>query len=369
MRNILFRDDNSLVGSYWYKLPKKLFVIPFILSFVGLLAIYSLIGSEYSLILLIKHFSYLIISISILIFITFLSVNDLRRILNLLSVLFILLLFMVPLLGYEIKGATRWINLNFFSIQPSEILKGPLICMFSWFFYLYTKTNKKHYIFINLMLLTIVVILLLLQPDIGTLFIYLSSFSLILILYLRKIRHIFLLGILGLIFLIVAYFSFEHVNLRIDNFIFSENKNIQISKSLSAIKEGGLFGVGLGEGQLKYSIPESHNDFIFAILIEEFGILFGSFIALLYPIFFIISKKTSNTCSNLFIQNTIFTLCFILCLQAFVNIGSSIDLIPPTGMTLPFISYGGSSMLSYALIFGTVICFSKNEESSYNYSS
>ena len=208
----------------------------------------------------------------------------------------------------------------------------------------------------------IIVILLLLQPDIGTLLIYLSCFSLILILYIRKIKLFFLLGFIGISFITIAFFSFEHVNSRINNFLFSDN--LQVTKSLSAIKEGGLFGVGLGEGQLKYSIPESHNDFIFAILVEEFGLLFGLFIALLYPIFFIISKKSSINPSNLFIQNTIFCLCFVLCLQAFVNIGSSIDLIPPTGMTLPFISYGGSSMLSYALIFGTVICFSKNEENS-----
>ena len=116
---------------------------------------------------------------------------------------------------------------------------------------------------------------------------------------------------------IFSYFTFDHVSLRIDKF-FSSESSPQVASSLSAIIGGGFFGVGLGEGQLKYSIPESHNDFIFAILIEEFGILFGLFIALLYPI----------------------------------------------GMTLPFISYGGSSMLSYAIIFGTLINFSKNEKNS-----
>ena len=145
-----------------------------------------------------------------------------------------------------------------------------------------------------------------------------------------------------------------------------DGNNTQVSKSLSAIKTGGIFGVGLGEGQLKYSIPESHNDFIFAILIEEFGVLFGLFVAFLYPVFFILAKKSILSPSNLFISNTIFSLCLLMCLQAFVNIGSSIKLIPPTGMTLPFISYGGSSMLSYAIIFGTVINFSKNEESTTN---
>ena len=193
---------------------------------------------------------------------------------------------------------------------------------------------------------------------------YLSSFFLLIILYLRNIKLFFISRIFwSFLLLAFAYFTFDHVSIRIDKFLSSESSP-QVAKSLSAIIEGGFFGVGLGEGQLKYSIPESHNDFIFAILIEEFGIFFGLFIALLYPIFFFLIKQILKSQPNLFIQNTTFSLCFILCIQAFINIGSSIDLIPPTGMTLPFISYGGSSMLSYAIIFGTLINFSKNEKNS-----
>jgi cell division protein FtsW len=129
MKDLLFRDDQSLIGSNWYKLPKKLFVIPFILSFLGLFAIYSLVGSEYSIGLFLKHFFYLIISFFILFSITLISKNDLRRLLNILSLLFLILLILVPVFGYEVKGATRWINMKFFSIQPSELLKGPIICM------------------------------------------------------------------------------------------------------------------------------------------------------------------------------------------------------------------------------------------------
>ena len=364
MRNILFRDDKSLLGSNWYILSKKLFIIPFILSFIGILAIYSLIGTEYSILLILKHIIFLFISLTVLIFLSLLPKNDLRKILNIMSIFFILLLFIVPIFGYEIKGATRWISFNFFSIQPSELLKGPLVCMFSWFCYLYIKTNNKFYLLLSFIIISIVIVLLLLQPDIGTLLVYISIFSLILILYFRNLKLFILLGFIGLFFLLISYFFFDHVTYRIDNFLNGDNS--QVSRSLSAIKSGGIFGVGLGEGQLKYSIPESHNDFIFAILIEEFGVLFGLFVAFLYPVFFILARKSILSPSNLFISNTIFSLCFLMCLQAFVNIGSSIKLIPPTGMTLPFISYGGSSMLSYAIIFGTVINFSKNEESTAN---
>ena len=363
MKSLLFRDDESLIGSNWYYLEKKLFIFPLLLSFIGLLAIYSLIGTEYSITLLFKHTVFLLFSLSILFFFSLLPVNNLRKLLNISAFSFLFLLILVPILGYEIKGATRWINLKFFSIQPSEILKGPILCLFSWFCYLFIKTGKFSYMFFVILIILFISTLLLLQPDIGTLMLYLSTFFLLIILYLRNIKLIFILGLFGLFFIAFAYFTFDHVSIRIDKFLSPENSP-QVAKSLSAIIEGGFFGVGLGEGQLKYSIPESHNDFIFAILIEEFGILFGLFIALLYPIFFFLIKKILKSQPNLFIQNTTFSLCFILCMQAFINIGSSIDLIPPTGMTLPFISYGGSSMLSYAIIFGTLINFSKNEKNS-----
>ena len=361
MKNLLFRDDQSLLGLNWYSLSKRLFVVPSILSFIGLLAIYSLIGSEYSSILLIKHILYIIISINLLIFLTFISKDDLRKTLNILAILFVILLIFVPILGYEIKGATRWINLKIISIQPSEILKGPFICFISWFSYLFIKTQKKIYLFSAVTLMSLVVALLLLQPDIGTLLVYIASFFLILILYFRNLKLFFLLTLLGMLFVILAYSLFDHVQIRIENFLFNENS--QVSRSLNAIQSGGIFGVGLGEGQLKYSIPESHNDFIFAILIEEFGLIFGIFVAFLYPLFFVLTRRSSYNFSNLFLSNTVFSLCFLICIQAFINIGSAINLIPPTGMTLPFISYGGSSMLSYAIIFGTVINFTKNEKS------
>ena len=257
MKNQLFRDDQSLLGSNWYVLSKKLFIIPFILSFIGILTIYSLIGTEYSVSLILKHIIFLTISLFVLIFISLIPKNDLRKLLNILCLFFILLLLIVPIIGYEIKGATRWISFNFFSIQPSELLKGPLVCLFSWFCYLYVKSSNKIYLFISFIMISLVILLLLLQPDIGTLLVYISIFSLILILYFRNLKLFILLGFIGVFFLLIAYFSFDHVAYRIDNFL--DGNNTQVSQSLSAIKTGGIFGVGLGEGQLKYSINKKNT--------------------------------------------------------------------------------------------------------------
>ena len=171
-------------------------------------AIYSLIGSEYSISYLLKHFFYLIISYFILFFITLISKNDLRRLLNILSIFFLLLLILVPVFGYEVKGATRWINFKFFSIQPSELLKGPIICMYSWFCYLYIKTKKLTYLIINIFLMINIIFFLLLQPDIGTLLLYLSIFALLLILYFRNLKLFFILFVLGVIFYYFSVFFF-----------------------------------------------------------------------------------------------------------------------------------------------------------------
>ena len=169
--------------------------------------------------------------------------------LNILSIFFLLLLILVPVFGYEVKGATRWINFKFFSIQPSELLKGPIICMYSWFCYLYIKTKKLTYLIINIFLMINIIFFLLLQPDIGTLLLYLSIFALLLILYFRNLKLFFILFVLGVIFITLAYFSFDHVQTRVDKFLFSEN--LQVSKSISAIKEGGLIWSRLRRGSIK----------------------------------------------------------------------------------------------------------------------
>ena len=137
MKNILFRDDQSLLGSNWYVLSKKLFIIPFILSFIGILAIYSLIGTEYSILLIFKHITFLFISLLVLIFLSLLPKNDLRKILNIMCIFFIILLLMVPIFGYEIKCATRWISFNFFQYNHPNYLKDHLyVCFLGFVIYI-----------------------------------------------------------------------------------------------------------------------------------------------------------------------------------------------------------------------------------------
>tara|TARA_X000000368_G_C23053122_1_gene722458 strand:+ start:3410 stop:4240 length:831 start_codon:yes stop_codon:yes gene_type:complete len=264
--------------------------------------------------------------------------------------------------GYEKNGATRWIRIFNFSIQPSELIKAPFICFISWFFYLSLKNLDYRILYIPILIFLLILSLIASQPDFGTSIYFFISFSLIAILYIKKVKFFLYLSLFGIFFVSIIIILNEYIRNRIYSF-FNET-SLQVMSSLDAINSGGLLGVGLGEGQLKYLISENDNDFIFSIIIEEVGILFGILIVFFYPLYLFFTKKASSVIDNLFLKNTVFVMAFMTVFQAFINISTAIDLIPPTGMPLPFVSSGGSSLLSYAIIFGTVANFTKNEKSS-----
>ena len=357
MTNFQYGYESSILTNTFYSINKKLFFIPLSLLFVGIFTLLSLRSD----INLIKHISYVCLSIIVFLSIIFFNKNFLKTILNFSLFLFLFLLIYTHFYGAEGGGAVRWIRYGPFSVQPSELLKAPFICFISWFFYLSLKNVNYKILYFPLIVFLLVLTLLFLQPDIGTSIYFFISFFIVSALYIRKIKFFFILSLGGLIFGILAYFFNSHVRNRISDFLF--NTSMQVDLSLSAINKGGLAGVGLGEGSLKYIIPESDNDFIFSIIIEEVGIIFGIFLIFMYPFYLYLTTKVSENLDNLFLKNTVFTMSFMTCFQAFVNISTSMNLIPPTGMPLPFISYGGSSLLSYAIIFGTVANFTRYEKS------
>lgn len=361
--NKSFFEDDSIFGQLLPSVNLKLIFIPFLFLFIGIFTLFSLEADRD----LIKHIIYALTSLFVFFIIILLPKELLKKLLNFSIFFLIFLLFLVFILGYEKNGAQRWLRYSFFSIQPSELLKCPFICFVSWFFYLSVKNINYKLLIFPFSIFILILFLLHLQPDIGTAVYFFTSFFLITCLYIKKIKIFLILFFIGLIFAFLAYILNEHVQIRINEFLF--NKSMQVQSSLNAINNGSYVGVGLGEGRLKYFVIENKNDFIYSIIIEELGAVFGMFIALLYPMYLYFTKKASDIIDNLFLKNTVFVLSFMTCFQAFVNISTSIDLMVPTGMPLPFISYGGSSLLSYALIFGTVVNFTKYEKSSFNQSS
>jgi len=363
MTNPFLDNDNSLLTSLLISINKKLILIPLSLMLIGIFAIFSLMSPKSDLSLM-KHLFHCSISLLIFFMIIIPKKNQLKTILNFSLFFFLLLLIYTHFNGDSANNSKRWMTVFGFSIQPSEFLKGPFICFISWFFYLSLKNHNYKFLFIPILFFLLIILLIAKQPDLSTSMFFFISFSLLFILYIRNVKLISILAFFCFSYLGIMFVLKPHVKARFIGFV--NNTSSQVKDSIDAIINGGFFGMGLGEGQLKYEIKENHNDFIYSVIIEEVGILFGILIIFLYPLYLYLVIKASNSIDNLFLKNTVFTLAFMTCFQAFINISTSIGLFIPTGMPLPFVSDGGSSLLSYAIIFGTVVNFTKYEKSPLN---
>lgn len=312
-----------------------------------------------------KHYIFVIISILTVVLFSFFSPAGIINISYLGVVLSLILISLALLLGYENNGAVRWINLAGFSLQPTEFLKPFIVIIFSYFL---TRTKKiKLYNFnfdgkfIAFMLLFFVSILVLAQPN----------YSMFAIIFLVFKSQYFISGVnlkwamiavLSFILLtVISYFNLGHVKNRIDSFLSSEKANFQVEKSIKAYKEGGLLGKGPGEGSIKKYIPDSHTDFIFPVIAEEYGAIVCIMVILIvFTIFFRGLFRISKS-NNLFKVTACVGLLSLFLIQSLINISVSMKLIPTTGVTFPFISYGGSSLISMAIVMGMMLSLTKKE--------
>ncbi len=303
-----------------------------------------------------KHTIFFTISIILLFFLSILDNKNIRRI-SLFSFIFLLLLMtLILLLDYEVKGAKRWFQIFNFTLQPSEVIKPIFVILTAWCI---SKSieDKKFYLPLMFIFFFILLILILMQPDLGmtvlvstTFFcqLFVAGLSIILVF----IALIFILGIS-----IFSYFIFDHVQSRINSFLggLGGSDTYQIDLSLQAFKNGGLFGKGPGQGILKERIPDANTDFIFAVAGEELGFIFCLIIIII--ILSIIVRTLLNVL-KLDDPYKIIAISGLICsfgLQCLINIFSALGLIPTKGMTLPFVSYGGSSMISIAILFGFLL--------------
>lgn len=358
------RSDRTLLGNWFWCVDKWLLFSFLMLIFLGTFFIFSAtpevastIGVE-KFFFIKKHFLYLIPCILTMIFLSALEQRTVRRIcFGLFVVSFILLIF-VPLLGTEIKGAKRWINLFFFSIQPSELLKFSFMVFSAWL--LFKDEERTDFLGKEACYVVCFLILglLLLQPDLGMSFLIFSGwFAQVFVVGMNWIVLI-LLVLLGIFSIIGCYFLFPHFMMRVDKF-FSASESYQIKKSLQSFAHGGFFGVGPGEGTIKRFLPDAHSDFIFSVIGEEFGTLICVmilllFIFIIFRVFYIALKLEDS-----FIMYSLIGVTVIFAMQVIINVASAINLMPTKGMTLPFISYGGSSYFSISLYAGIVLCFTK----------
>jgi cell division protein FtsW len=273
----------------------------------------------------------------------------------------ILLLIAVLFFGLEAKGAKRWIYLAGFTLQPSEFAKTFFIIVNAYVLQKYhnAKWTLKYGISVSLYLT--IVTLLVLQPDIGMTITLTAMWIAQLFIYGIPMAIIFIVAFFGVLGAITAYVALPHVEDRINKFLDGEGKNYQVERSLDAFVNGSFFGTGPGNGVVKKFIPDAHTDFIFAVIGEEYGALTCAMIIILFAYLITRIVKRALDEENMFVYLSLFGLMMQFTIQVIVNIGVNLRLLPAKGMTLPFISYGGSSMISMAICFGLILAFTKRK--------
>ena len=340
------------IQDWWLNIDKFNFILFIFLGLTGLILSFS----TNKFFFINKHSIFFIFSLVLMIYLSFLDDKQIRRISLFTFLFFLFLMFLIVFFEYEVKGAKRWFQFFGFTIQPSEIIKPMFVILTAWFV---SKSieGKKFYFEILFSFFIILLILILIQPDLGMSILVSATFFCQLFVAGLSIY----LVIVAIIFIIMlsffSYFIFDHVQSRINSFLggIGGTDTYQIDLSLLAFKNGGLFGKGPGQGILKEKIPDANTDFIFAVAGEELGFIFCLLIILI--ILSIIVRTLINVLS---IKNPykIIATSGLICLfglQSLINIFSSLGLMPTKGMTLPFVSYGGSSMISIAFLFGFLL--------------
>ena len=269
------------------------------------------------------------------------------------SVLGMILVFLA---GHQIKGAYRWLDLGFISIQPSEFMK-PFFCIILAWWLAQARLIKHSMGYLkSFIVFFLIVAILFKQPDIGMLLTVVCVF--LGEAFISGVSYYFIAvaGILFLCLIVGLYFTVPHFHLRVDRFFKIEDTvSEQVVKSLQALKEGGWFGKGPGEGVIKFHVPDAHTDFIMSVAAEEFGFLLTSFVVCTFAFVIIRTLYLARKDRNLFSQVALSGLIIQVAFQAVVNMGVTLNLLPTKGMTLPFISYGGSSMLAVGILFGFIL--------------
>ena len=359
------------IDNYWRNIDKSILFSFLILFFLGVFFSFSSTSSlagerldKANYFFFIRHFIFAFLSLSLMLAISSVRLDMLKKAISPLFLFLLILLILVPFIGVEVKGSRRWLNIFFLRLQPVELIKPFFILMTARI--LCSQLFDKNFIsyFLSFFILTSVVLLLINQPDFGQSVLIVSTWLSLIFISGIKVTYLVLIGIFVLSLSILIFFlfpeKFGYIIYRLLTFLDpSSGDNFQNEKALEAIKLGGLKGQGMGEGILKDNVPEAHTDYIIAIISEEFGSILSIMIVL---IFLYISYRVIKICikeENEFIRLSLSGLSSLLIFQTFIHIGVNTSLLPTTGMTLPFLSYGGSSLIGSAILAGMILNFTK----------
>ena len=361
----------KLYYGWWKNIDKSIFFLVILLFCLGLffsLVSTSLIASDKlntnSYHFFFKHFFYIGIGIFFIIFFSSINKDNLFIISIILFFLCFISLSLVPIIGIEVKGSKRWLELLFLPrFQPIELLKPFIIVIIALILSSERNNNLYYKYFLSFIVIIPIIFLLVTQPDIGqTLLVFLTWLSLIFISGINLVFFFLFFGLMLAFLLYLIFFveKFSYILIRLKSFFDpTSGNNYQSEKASEAIINGGFFGKGIGEGILKNRVPEAHTDYIVSVISEEFGALFIIILMIIF-LFFIyqVFKKLyfeKNDKIKLILVGSISIILF----QALIHIGVNIRLFPTTGMTLPFLSYGGSSILGTAILSGIILNLTK----------
>ena len=306
-----------------------------------------------------RHAMFLAPALATMLAVSFLAPRQVRRLALVILAMSIGAMVLALFFGVEVKGSRRWISLVGVSIQPSEFMKPAFVIICAWLFSERSRHPEIPGNFFAIILFCIVAALLVAQPDLGQTMLTAAIWGGMFFMAGMSWFWIVLLGGLAVAGFIGAYFVFSHVAERINGFLMKGGDTFQVDTAREAIIRGDWFGQGPGEGTIKRILPDSHTDFVFSVAAEEFGILFCMLLTLLFAFIVMRGLSKAGKLQDEFSRLAVAGLSLLIGFQSFINIGVNLELLPAKGMTLPMISYGGSSMIAVALTAGFLLALTR----------
>lgn len=370
------RSDRSPIGVWWWTVDRWMLGVIAILIAVGVTLAFAAspaaaarmnVGDPFHF--AVRQCVFAAGAVAILISVSMLEVKGVRRAAFFIWLAAIAIMIALPFMGHNAKGATRWLEFGGFSLQPSEFMKPALVILVAWMFSEGQKGNGVPGVSIAFGLYFLSIGLLLIQPDVGQTVLITVAFGAAFWMAGVPLSWVMLLGGLAVAGLSSTYFLLPHVHARVEKFISPDSSDThQVDAAAMAQAAGGLFGRGPGEGIMKRHVPDLHTDFIYSVGAEEFGLIFSLVLIALFAFVVIRGLYRALRLSDPFEQVAAAALFVLVGQQAFINIAVNLNMIPTKGMTLPFISYGGSSMLAMGLTLGMALALTRRRPGAYTHS-
>jgi cell division protein FtsW len=364
------RSDTSAMGRWFWEIDKALLLLISVLIAIGLIAVAAAspaAAQRYSggnvrfneLYYFWRQLAWIAVGVPVMIGISMMPKDRARRLSLFGAAFFFVLLIFVPLIGPEHNGARRWVEFGLGQVQPSEFLKPFFVVSIAWLLSLKESDKSLPVYPISALFVGAIAYLLMKQPDFGSTIIFCAVWVAMLALAGLNLRILIGLAVAGVVGVILAYFFYDVATQRIDEFLFGTGDNFQVENAMRTLTAGGLFGMGPGGGTRKFGLPEPHTDYIFSVIGEEFGLIACLAIALLYLgiVARVLIKLLDEDSSFAILASAGLVIEFGL--QALINMMVNVQLAPSKGMTLPFISYGGSSMLALSIGMGLLLAFTR----------